>query len=399
MGKAMMAVSRTCLKWGPAWTLGLLAFPSIVGLFAGCQVMDVRPSAEIDMPRKLPQPAGLTEPNQGDSARENRSQAQSSESAAGTGSNRLPQGSADQLKQAAFNEPSATLPTERPANLGADSTGSQREKPVQVALAPRTISHNPVLAAAVPSDPPLPVPMEGSSRLDPLDTVYKRSFDWFQNTDSFTCRMIRREMVGGVRKPEELISFQYRKNPYSIHLKWLGEVGKGREVVYVEGKFDNKIQIRLAGGDMPFVAAGKRMSFNLDNPLVRSSSRHGVQEASFGFMLSTVGTMIAQQKQGNSKLGTVQYAGKVHRQELGMAVEMIEVKIFPGTEDGLPHGGRRLIGFNPQEGMPMLVQTFDDKGQEVEFYRYDLFICKGLDSIDFDPDALWGKPDLAVKSK
>ena len=253
-----------------------------------------------------------------------------------------------------------------------------------------------MLVAVTPSDPPLPT-FQPTSESDPVLTVYRRGYSWFQQTDSFTCRMVRREIVSGKQHPEELMSFQYKKNPYSIHFKWLGQEGKGREVVYVEGKFDDKIQTRLAAGDIPFMPAGKRMSFAVDNPLVRSASRHSVREAGFGFMLSTVGTMLAHQKEGNSKLGSVQYVGKIRRPDLGGEVEMVECKLAPGVEHTLPEGGRRLYGFDPVLGHPVLVQTFDSRGQEVEYYRYDRFIFNGLEESDFDPETLWTKPDMAAK--
>ncbi len=248
-----------------------------------------------------------------------------------------------------------------------------------------------MLAALTPVDPPLPMPA-GPSETDPLMLVYRRGYQWFQGTDSFTCRMFRREVVNGKLHPEELMSFQYRKLPYSIHFKWLGQEGKGREVVYVEGKYDDKIQTKLAGGDIPFVSAGKRMSFSIDNPLVRNASRHSVREASFGFMLSTVGTMISHQKENNPKLGSIQYIGKIRRPDVVGEIEMVECRLAPGAEHALPEGGRRLYGFDPVLGNPVLLQTFDLKGQEVEYYRYDRFFFNGLEEDDFNPEVLWAQP-------
>ncbi len=249
-----------------------------------------------------------------------------------------------------------------------------------------------MLAAVTPIDPPLPIPA-GPSETDPLLVVYRRGYQWFQGTDSFTCRMFRREVVRGKPHPEELMSFQYRKAPYSIHFKWLGQEGKGREVVYVEGKYEDKIQTKLAGGDIPFVSAGKRMSFSLDNPLVKNASRHSVREASFGFMLSTVGTMIAHQKENNPKLGSIQYLGKIRRPDIEGEIELVECRLAPGAENALPEGGRRLYGFDPVLGNPVLLQTFDFKGQEVEYYRYDRFFFKGLEEDDFNPEVLWAQPN------
>jgi len=362
----------------------------------GCQVIDLQPSQTMNLPPSLPRPKGMME-----SAPEEALAGNPSGNSPAPKTTNLPTGEANSsnkgrdasagnpsepIAKVAFNRPgeAATLESSATPGLNGNARGGS------------DLARAGMMAAAIPSDPPLPSPGIGSST-DPLVAVYRRSYDWFQGTQSFTCRMVRREVVGGRKRPEEMMAFQYRKQPYSIHLKWLGQEGKGRELVYIEGMYDNRIQIKLAGGDIPLVPAGKRMSFTLDNPLVRSSSRHSVQEASFGFLLATVGNLISQQKQGGGKQGTIQYVGKVAREDYGGTVEMIEIKLNPGAEEGLPHGGRRLVGFDPREGMPVLVQTFDETGQEVEYYRYDRFIMQGLDDHDFNPDELWAKPDLASK--
>lgn len=64
-----------------------------------------------------------------------------------------------------------------------------------------------------------------------------------------------------------------------------------------------------------------------------------------------------------------------------------------GAELALPEGGRRLYGFDPVLGNPVLLQTFDLKGQEVEYYRYDRFFFKGLEEDDFNPEVLWAQPN------
>lgn len=420
--RANMAASNNRLRrlWGSMTMfaesgLGLV----VIGLLSGCQILDVPPglvtqnlrtprlasqsetgeakaTSEEAAPREIPLLASPQ--SSAPTSRNTQNPAPVAQTAAKTDSQSTPS-----MIQAAVgaifpvNVPSASVQANQPqgeavvlASVKPNTREGVRSR-VDVEQATRGM-----LVAVTPADPPLPT-FGATSEADPLLAVYRRGYDWFQQTDSFTCRMVRREMVSGKQHPEELMAFQYKKNPYSIHFKWLGQEGKGREVVYVEGKFDDKIQTRLAAGDIPFMPAGKRMSFTVDNPLVRSASRHSVREASFGFMLSTVGTLLAHQKEGNTKLGSVQYVGKIRRPDLGGEVEMVECKLAPGAEHTLPEGGRRLYGFDPVVGHPVLVQTFDSRGQEVEYYRYDRFFFKGLDDSDFDPEVLWAKPDVATK--
>jgi hypothetical protein len=46
----------------------------------------------------------------------------------------------------------------------------------------------------------------------------------------------------------------------------------------------------------------------------------------------------------------------------------------------------------------MLILAKDERGQEVEYYRYDrLQPGVKLDDADFDPDVLWAKKDTDAK--
>ena len=46
----------------------------------------------------------------------------------------------------------------------------------------------------------------------------------------------------------------------------------------------------------------------------------------------------------------------------------------------------------------MLIITYDDKNQEVEYYHYDRLLAPGhLDADDFNPEKLWSQPKAASK--
>jgi hypothetical protein len=103
--------------------------------------------------------------------------------------------------------------------------------------------------------------------------------------------------------------------------------------------------------------------------------------------------MLDAQDKGDGRLGTLALVGPVKRPEFTQPVQGVEHAIPAGLEPDLPRGGRRVCFFDPDNHLPMLVVTTDDKGQEVEYYRYDRLICPAhLDDADFDPDKLWNAP-------
>ncbi len=109
-------------------------------------------------------------------------------------------------------------------------------------------------SADAASDAPLnanPTPQAVSLR-----ELQQQAAAWYAGVDSYIVRMTRREVVGREAKPEEVMMMKFRKDTWSVHLKWVGKVGQGREVLYVRGQYENKIHTRLAAGDMPLMPAG-----------------------------------------------------------------------------------------------------------------------------------------------
>ena len=131
--------------------------------------------------------------------------------------------------------------------------------------------------------------------------LHRLAAEHYAGIDAYTVQLCRREQVNGQDKPEELVLFKFRKQPYSVYMKWLGPTAKGREVVFVEGRHKGEIHTLLASGDMLFQPAGKQISMAPDNFLVRSASRHAITEAGFGVLIGHFGKLVEQLEK--SKLG------------------------------------------------------------------------------------------------
>jgi hypothetical protein len=232
-----------------------------------------------------------------------------------------------------------------------------------------------------------------SDSVDPkaiIQQLQQQAVEEYARIDSYICRMTRREEVKGEKEPEEVILFKFRKQPWTIYFKWLSDNGKGREVVFSKELYDGKIHTLLAAGDVPLVPAGRRMALSPDSILVRSASRHPATEAGIGAILDRIGRNLEGFRRGDAAFGEFIYRGPEKSALFPEGLQMIEHRLPPGLEAELPQGGRRLIGFNQRTKLPALIQTFDERGVEVEYYRYDrVQYPVGLDESDFDPDRLW----------
>jgi hypothetical protein len=237
----------------------------------------------------------------------------------------------------------------------------------------------PAAPAPTPSDP------------DPIRRLYRDAAAAYAKQGSYIARLRRREFVQGKQKPEEVLIFKFREQPFSVHFKWLGDEGKGREVVYVRGRDDDKLHILTAAGDIPFAPAGRRLDLSPDSMLVRSASRYPITEAGIGSMIARFGKLLDALARQEAPGVSVKYLGPVPRPEYPVPLEGVECQFPPGREPDLPQGGRRLVYFDPGTKFPVLSMTYDAAGREVDYYCFDRFqLNVRLDDDDFRTDKLWG---------
>lgn len=219
--------------------------------------------------------------------------------------------------------------------------------------------------------------------------IYEKAADRYAGMDSYTLRMRRREVVGNKARPEELIMAKFRREPFSIYLKWVGEEGKGREVAYVKGQYEDMVHTLMAPGDL-FLFAGKHFKVAPDSPLVKSNCRYPITEAGLGPLIARFGRLATAVEKGESQEGSAKYLGRVKRPEFDEPVEEV-VQTLPAKYEGLfPAGGERRWFFDTTSGLPVLIITTDDKGREVEYYCHDRIQAPvRLDNDDFNPYVLW----------
>jgi hypothetical protein len=260
-----------------------------------------------------------------------------------------------------------------------------------------------VLTGAAPADDeiplvPLPTPpvpglaaakAEATKGLEARD-LHRVAVERYAAMDSYVARLSRREVVRGKMGGEEIILFKFRKEPWSVYLKWLGTEGKGREVLFVKGRFDDKIQTILAKGDAPFTSAGQRMALDPQGIMVRAACRHPVTEAGIGASLERIARVLA--ADGDPKQGTLTVLGPTKRAEFEKPARALEHTLPEGLDPSLPRGGKRTYVFDPEGGLPLVIFAADDRGREMEYYRFDRVQASvRLDDQDFDPEQLWGK--------
>lgn len=249
-------------------------------------------------------------------------------------------------------------------------------------------------AESVPPLPKLPNASTTNSDLIAARKIYDIAAAQWEKLTDFEATLTRREVIGKTEQPTETVLFQYRKKPFSIYMRNLGDVGRGREVLYVDGQHEGKMHIVIGEGDGGLLMKpGNKMALPPNSPLVTGKSRHRITEAGFGDSLAKFGKLIALAENG-SRVNAVKSLGTVQRKEYPHPLEGLELTLAPGDEPSLPRGGKKVVYFDlkedsPAYGFPVLLITLDENGREVEYYFFDkIRNPAGLTDADFHPDRL-----------
>jgi hypothetical protein len=239
-----------------------------------------------------------------------------------------------------------------------------------------------------PTEPAKPADVAAARKLlDVARAKYEKLID-------YEVHLVRREVVGGKESATEEVLFQFRKQPFSVYMRNVGEAGKGREVVYVDGKYDGLMHVVTGQGDNRLIGAGFKTSLKPDSPMATSKSRHKITEAGPGSLLVRLEKYVKAAEAGR---GTVKSLGTVQRKDQPNPVEGIEIAIPPGDDPLLPKGGKWSLFFEPKtdaanSGNLMVNVLQDETGREVEYYCFSKWkVPANLTDADFSPDRLGGK--------
>lgn len=236
-------------------------------------------------------------------------------------------------------------------------------------------------------------PQARRSDLDTIRSLVQEAQNRLDGMESYCVRFRRREVIHGRQMPEDLLSCRFRQRPFSVYMKSIGSNAEGRELIWVEGKYQNLLQVKTGKGD---VIAGICLELDPHSPRATANSRRTIEESGLGNLVQRI-TGVLQRIEAGQTQETMTYLGPQQRPESRQPMTAIVQKILPGQEKLLPQGGKRYFFFNndPQSAechLPVLVITEDATGHEVEYYHYDRLSPNiGLTERDFDPAFLWGK--------
>jgi hypothetical protein len=218
-------------------------------------------------------------------------------------------------------------------------------------------------------------------------------------TDSYEAVVTRRELAPNKEMTEDTVLYQFRKEPMAVYIKNLGDgPGKGREILYYPSKHGDKIHAVLGEGDSRLLKAGaKAPAVSPDSSMVKDKTRYSIREAGYGTPIARVTGWVAKAEAGKIPPENLTYLGMVTRKEFANPLAGVQLRLRPGDDALMPHGGTRQWFFDtnpesPSAGLPVLIFATEPNGKEVEYYLFEKVKPNvKLTDADFDPARLGKK--------
>ncbi len=165
--------------------------------------------------------------------------------------------------------------------------------------------------------------------------------------------------LDGKLSEEETIHFCF-KTPFMVYMKWIKDPHKGQELVYVEGKNDNKLRAHK-GGMLSFMV----VSLDPESPRAMKGSHHPVTDAGIGKLIG----LVASEVRRAIARGDLLWRFLGREENHGRACYKLEA-VFPRERGAGYYCYRATIWVDCQYLLPVQVTIYDWDGHLYERFAY-----------------------------
>jgi hypothetical protein len=240
--------------------------------------------------------------------------------------------------------------------------------------------------------PPAGGPPAKVNDLAEIKKLVEFASEKWAKVDTYECIAIRRELSPTKEMSEDTTLYQYRKEPMAVFMRTLSNAGKGREIVYNPGKYEDRIHVMTGEGDLPLRTGVKMPAVSPDSAIVKGKSRYSIREAGHGTPIKRVAGWVEKVEAGKVPAENLKFLGSVDRKDYPHPLVGVELTLRPGDEPLMPNGGTRRWFFDtrpesPACGFPVLIIATEPNGKEVEYYLIEKVKTNvKFTDMDFSPE-------------
>ncbi len=215
-------------------------------------------------------------------------------------------------------------------------------------------------------------PAPGAAARFDFDGLLDRTVAAYAKVDDFVCSFSTRERIRDEIIERKNVVFKFRK-PASFYMKMTEGEDKDTELIYVEGRYDNNVEVHL-GGFWGFF----RIAVDPRGKLALKNHRHPVTDADMGHILDVI---LANYRRGrDDPQARITYEG-IERLD---AREAVHAKaVFPAGRGY--YGGTVHVFIDRETLLPVRLTVYGWNDEFLEEYRYEkVRLNVGLTDRDFD---------------
>ena len=179
---------------------------------------------------------------------------------------------------------------------------------------------------------------------------------------------------------------KFRAKPFSVYFLYRGGSADGRQAIYVDGRYDNKLVVKEANGIGSYVPGGVHL--RLSDPRVVAENRYPVTHVGIANLLETTIRDWEKESKVAGDEVDVQFFPNARLKDL--PCQAVQVKHLKKVGDLKYHMNR--VYFDKETKLPVRAERYGwperpgDKPPLLEEYRYtNLQTNVKLTDADFDP--------------
>lgn len=116
-----------------------------------------------------------------------------------------------------------------------------------------------------------------ASQLEQVQAVLDKARSSYAGLKDYTAIIHKEEYKNGKVEKDEHTVIKFQK-PFKVYLKWLSGKNEGTQLLYVEGKYDDKMIIRKGGG---FLKVFGTMEMDPDGFWLKKFTKHSIRDVGF----------------------------------------------------------------------------------------------------------------------
>lgn len=216
-------------------------------------------------------------------------------------------------------------------------------------------------------------------QLEEVQEVLDKAQESYAQLQDYTAVIHKEEHKNGKQEKDEHTIIKFQK-PFKVYLKWLSGKNKGSQLLYVEGKYDNKIIIRKGGG---FLKVFGTMEMDPNGFWLRKFTKHSIKEVGFGGIIEKSYQQLKHAREQNLVAAAQCTMSEVE----GRPAHKVVMVLAPEGEDNGYYCKSTIQYFDAETYLP-LKATFwlweDETAEVFTFTKVKLNV--GLTETDFDRD-------------